>query len=112
MGFSTHGFQRASGAGSVTGSRRRRKRLGELMVLEAGATVALTSNTDRQVVLLGGAPLDAPRYLWWNHVAGSEALLEEARQAWREQRYAMVAGDPEFIPLPDDGRATLRIEAD
>lgn len=64
--------------------------IGELIVFEPGATV----------VLLGGAPLDFPRHLWWNHVASSEALLEEAKQAWRGQRFAMVKGDPEFIQLP------------
>lgn len=84
---------------------------GELVMFEPGATVGLSASADSHVVLLGGAPLDAPRYLWWNYVASSEVLLEEARQAWREQRYAMVEGDPEFIPLPDDGRKTLRLEA-
>lgn len=83
--------------------------LGELMVFEPGATITLSASVDSHVVLLGGAPLDAPRYLWWNYVASSEALLEEARQAWREKRYAMVEGDPQFIPLPDDGRPTLRL---
>lgn len=85
--------------------------LGELMVFEPGANVTLRAGVDSHVVLLGGAPLDAPRYQWWNYVASSEALLEEARQAWREKRYDMVEGDPEFIPLPDDGRETLRLEA-
>ena len=85
--------------------------LGELVVFEPGATVVLTAGADSHVVLLGGAPLDAPRYLWWNYVASSEALLEEAKEAWREQRYARVEGDPEFIPLPEDDRQTVRLEA-
>ncbi|MCK9539268.1 pirin family protein [Dokdonella sp.] len=84
---------------------------GELMVFEPGAQVTLRAGADSHVVLLGGAPLDAPRYLWWNYVASSEALLAEARQAWREQRYAMVEGDPEFIPLPGDDRKAVRFEA-
>ncbi|MGA9422969.1 MAG: pirin family protein [Rhodanobacteraceae bacterium] len=87
-------------------------RAGELTVFEPGASVELTAARDTHVVLLGGAPLDAPRYLWWNYVASSGQLLEDARNAWREQRYPMVEGDPEFIPLPDDGRAALMLEAD
>ncbi len=86
-------------------------RLGELMVFEPGATVTLHARADSHVVLLGGAPLDAPRYLWWNYVASSEAALEEAKHAWREQRYPMVDGDPEFIPLPEDGRRAVLLEA-
>lgn len=84
---------------------------GELTVFEPGATVALRATADTHVVLLGGAPLEAPRYLWWNYVASSEALLDEARQAWEAQRYPMVVGDPEFIPLPTEARATLLLKS-
>ena len=84
---------------------------GELAVFEPDATVELSATTDTRVVLLGGAPLEAPRYLWWNFVASSEALLDEARQAWEGQRYPMVDGDPEFIPLPPEARATLLLKA-
>lgn len=84
---------------------------GELVSFEPGAAVDLVAAADTHVVLLGGEPLDAPRYIWWNFVASSEALLDEARQAWREQRYAMVAGDPEFIPLPEGRRAAFRVTA-
>lgn len=83
--------------------------VGELVVFEPGVAVKLNADTDAHVVLLGGAPLDAPRYIWWNYIASSEALLEKARQAWREQRYAMVEGDPEFIPLPQGRRTTLKL---
>ena len=83
---------------------------GELISFEPGAEVELVADIDTHVVLLGGAPLDGPRYLWWNYVASSQALLEEARQAWREQRYPMVEGDPEFIVLPEDQRVTRRFE--
>lgn len=87
-------------------------RVGELAVFEPGASVQLTADADSHVVMLGGAPLDAPRYLWWNYVASSEAFLQEARQAWRDKRYPMVDGDAEFIPLPENGRVTLRLSPD
>ncbi|MGH8112327.1 MAG: pirin family protein [Rhodanobacteraceae bacterium] len=74
---------------------------GELATFEPGTDVAPVADIDTHVVLLGGAPLDAQRYLWWNYVASSEARLEEARQAWRDRAYPMVAADPEFIPLPE-----------
>ena len=84
---------------------------GELVSFEPGIEVTLVADSDTHVVLLGGAPLDAPRYIWWNFVASSEGLLEEAREAWREQRYAMVEGDPEFIPLPENRRAAFKVTA-
>ncbi|HEU0276754.1 MAG TPA: pirin family protein [Rhodanobacteraceae bacterium] len=86
-------------------------RAGELVIFTPGTDVRLRAGAATHVVLLGGAPLDAPRFLWWNYVASSEDGLAEARAAWRERRYAMVAGDPESIPLPDPGREAVRMDA-
>lgn len=83
---------------------------GELVSFAPGAA-ALAAEVDSHVVLLGGAPLDAPRYIWWNFVASTETQLEAARQAWRQQRYPMVAGDDEFIPLPEHRRAAFKVSA-
>lgn len=86
-------------------------RANALTVFELGAGVELLASVDTHVVLLGGAPLDGPRYLWWNFVASSEVLLDQTRHAWNEQHFPMVEGDPEFIPLPTDGRVTLLLKA-
>jgi hypothetical protein len=45
--------------------------------------------------------MDGERFIWWNFVASSRALIEEAKQRWREQRFAAVPGEREFIPLPE-----------
>ncbi len=80
-----------------------------LAVFSPGKGRVLKARRDAHVVLLGGAPLDAPRYLWWNFVASSEQQLQDARLAWQEKRYPMVEGDPEFIPLPEDNRPNVRL---
>ena len=85
---------------------------GQLYVFSPGATVELQAQADSHVVMLGGAPLDAPRYMWWNYVASSPALIEQAQEGWAQKRFAMIAGDPEFIPLPEDRRVTLMIRPD
>jgi redox-sensitive bicupin YhaK (pirin superfamily) len=87
-------------------------RRGELTLFASNSKLDLNAAADSHVVLLGGAPLDAPRYLWWNYVASSEARIEEAKRAWIEKRYTMIDGDPEFIPLPVDGRATVHLKAE
>ncbi len=84
----------------------------ELALFTPGTDRRIRAKSDAHVVLLGGVPLDAPRYLWWNFVASSEAKLEQARQAWREQRWPMVAGDDEFIPLPEGKRKTVCLTQD
>jgi redox-sensitive bicupin YhaK (pirin superfamily) len=52
-------------------------------------------------VLLGGAKADGDRLIWWNFVASSRALIDEASSRWREQRFPPVPGETEFIPLPE-----------
>jgi redox-sensitive bicupin YhaK (pirin superfamily) len=54
------------------------------------------------VMLIGGAPLDGPRHIWWNFISSSEARIEQAKADWREGRFPRVPGDEiEFIPLPE-----------
>ena len=52
-------------------------------------------------MLLGGAPLDSPRHVWWNFVSSSRERINQAKDDWRAGRFATVPGDEdEFIPLP------------
>jgi len=53
------------------------------------------------MMLVGGAPMDGPRYIWWNFVASSRERIDRARDDWAAQRFAKVPGETEFIPLPD-----------
>ncbi len=73
-----------------------------MFVFEPGCTVTLEGEADARLMLLGGAPLDGPRYIWWNFVSSSEERIERAKQDWREGRFPKVPGDEdEFIPLPE-----------
>lgn len=81
---------------------------GQLVVIKPGArlTVGAGGNAGARVMLLGGEPMDGPRYLTWNFVSSSEERIEQAKEDWRAQRFAQVPGETEFIPLPDlPGRA-------
>jgi redox-sensitive bicupin YhaK (pirin superfamily) len=51
-------------------------------------------------MLLGGAPLDGPRYIWWNFVSSSRERIEQAKRDWQLGGFAPVPGDDERIPLP------------
>jgi redox-sensitive bicupin YhaK (pirin superfamily) len=75
---------------------------GTLAVFAAGGTIALRARTPSRVMILGGAPMDGERLIWWNFVSSSAERIERAKAEWREGRWAKVPGDPEFIPLPDD----------
>jgi redox-sensitive bicupin YhaK (pirin superfamily) len=76
---------------------------GQLLVLKPGATVTLRGGaaTPTRLVVLGGEPMDGPRYLAWNFVASSAERIEQAKQDWRDGRFPAVPGETEFIPLPE-----------
>jgi redox-sensitive bicupin YhaK (pirin superfamily) len=73
-----------------------------MVVLRAEVDAAICARTAANVMLLGGAPLDGPRHMWWNFVASDRESIERAKAAWREGRFAKVVGDEqELIPLPE-----------
>jgi redox-sensitive bicupin YhaK (pirin superfamily) len=73
-----------------------------LGVLEDGHGCRLEVSDDCTVVIVGGAPLDGPRFLLWNFVASTKSRLQRAADEWRSQRFGTVPGETEFIPLPQN----------
>jgi len=73
-------------------------------VLPAGGPVEIKAASPARLMLFGGARTDGDRIIWWNLVASSRELIEEAKQRWREQRFAAVPDETEFIPLPEDAQ--------
>ncbi len=73
---------------------------GVMGVMSPGRKSQITANTDCRAMVIGGAPV-GPRHIWWNFVSSSRERIERAKLDWQHKRFAMVAGDSEFIPLPD-----------
>jgi redox-sensitive bicupin YhaK (pirin superfamily) len=73
--------------------------VGSLALLGPGEPL-LTARSDARVMLVGGAPLDGPRHMFWNFVHSSRERIEQAKADWREGRFPGVPGEHEFIPLP------------
>jgi redox-sensitive bicupin YhaK (pirin superfamily) len=74
---------------------------GRMVVFDEDAAAAVRARTWSRVMLLGGAPLDGPRHIWWNFVSSSLERIERAKDDWRGERFAAVPGDDERIPLPE-----------
>ncbi|WP_422364588.1 pirin family protein [Pyruvatibacter mobilis] len=82
-------------AGQTFGAR-------QMLLIDEGATPSVTSAEGAHLMLIGGAPI-GPRKLWWNLVSTRPERIEQAKDDWREGRFARVPGDEdEFIPLPED----------
>lgn len=74
---------------------------GELLVLVPGQEIKLRAIQDARLILLGGAPMDGPRHIWWNLVSSSKDRIEQAKEDWKSGRFPAVPGDDDYIPLPD-----------
>jgi len=75
---------------------------GAMILFDKGEHAAIGAVGEARVMLLGGAPLDGQRHVWWNFVSSSRERLERAKADWRAMRFGTIPGDDrEFIPLPD-----------
>ena len=88
----------AAGEIDVQGDRFTASRL---IVFRPGDQITVTAVTDAHVIIVGGAAMDGPRYIWWNFVSSRKERIEEAKADWKAGRFTMVSGDAEFIPLPE-----------
>ncbi|HEY8290354.1 MAG TPA: pirin family protein [Acetobacteraceae bacterium] len=91
------------GAVDVAGSRFE---AGRLLIFRPGDQSALRSaEGEARLLLLGGAPMDGARHLFWNFVSSSRDRIEQAKADWKSGRFGKVPGDDqEYIPLPEPRR--------
>jgi redox-sensitive bicupin YhaK (pirin superfamily) len=75
---------------------------GRLLVFKPGDRLPIKANTDAHFVILGGAPMDGSRHIWWNFVSSRKERIEQAKAEWKAGHFQKVPGDEiEFIPLPE-----------
>lgn len=82
---------------------------GQMLVIRRGIATSVRARTPARLMLVGGEPLEGPRYIWWNFVSSSLERLDMAKAAWREGRFDLIPMDhDEFIPAPEDGAGRPR----
>ena len=71
-----------------------------LVLLQPGRSCQITAFAPARLMVLGGAPLDGKRLIWWNFVSSRKERIEQASDAWQAQAMGQISGETEFIPLP------------
>jgi redox-sensitive bicupin YhaK (pirin superfamily) len=71
-----------------------------LAILEPGREVKISAAGAARCIVIGGEPLGT-RYKWWNFVSSRPERIEQAKGDWRNNRFASVPDETEFIPLPE-----------
>ena len=71
-----------------------------LLIFRPGDRITVRALRRARLMFLGGAALEAPRYIWWNFVSSRKERIEQAKEDWKTGRFAPVPNETEFIPLP------------
>lgn len=74
---------------------------GQLLVLRPGDEITILALSPARLLIMGGDAFTEPRYIWWNFVSSRKERIEQAKQDWREGKFAKVPKDKdEYIPSP------------
>ncbi|MFV8340070.1 pirin family protein [Flavobacterium sp. LB3P21] len=65
-------------------------------------TFDMAENTT--IYIFGGEPFPEERIIYWNFVASTKELIENAKEKWLAQTFDKVPGETEFVPLPDQNK--------
>lgn len=74
----------------------------QLLVAKDTSLCEFTMNENATVYIFGGEPFEEPRYIYWNFVATSLELIEDAKKRWTEQTFPKIEGETGFVPLPEE----------
>ncbi|MDE2402011.1 MAG: pirin family protein [Burkholderiales bacterium] len=74
--------------------------LNTLAVLDGVSHLSNEGRGEARFVVVGGAPLDGPRFIWWNFVSSERGRIARAAQDWDARLFKAVPDDDERIELP------------
>lgn len=75
----------------------------QLAVLEPKVEGCVSAISKARIAVLGGEPLEGPRFMWWNFVSSRKERLEVAKADWKGRRFPLVPGDSDDrIPMPGE----------
>ena len=71
-----------------------------ILVAKDSNLCSFTMEAGTTLIIFGGDPFPEERHIYWNFVATSKELIEQAKKKWLEQSYPLIPGETEFVPLP------------
>lgn len=73
----------------------------DFVILARPERVSIQAEAGAHFIALGGDSFPEPRHIWWNFVSSRKERIHQAAREWKEQRFAKIDNEHEFIPLPD-----------
>lgn len=72
----------------------------QLLVAKDASLCEFTMNENTTVYIFGGDAFPEPRHIYWNFVASTPELIEDAKERWVAQTFPKIPGETGFVPLP------------
>jgi len=73
----------------------------QLLVAKDSSLCSFTIEANSSIYIFGGESFAEERFIDWNFVASDKALIETAKQKWKDQAFDKIPGDEiEFVPYP------------
>ena len=73
----------------------------QLLVAKDSSLCEFSMQANTTIYIFGGEALPEERFIYWNFVATSKELIEQAKTKWINQDFETVPGETEFVPLPE-----------
>lgn len=73
----------------------------QLLVAKDSSLCEFTMKANTTIYIFGGDAFPEERFIYWNFVATSKELIEEAKTKWLNQEFEKVPGETDFVPLPE-----------
>jgi len=71
-----------------------------ILVAKDSTLCEFTMLANTTIYIFGGEPFPEERLIFWNFVATSRELIEDAKTKWLEQTFPKIEGETDFVPLP------------
>lgn len=71
-----------------------------ILVAKDTKLCSFTMQPHTTVYIFGGEPFPEERFIYWNFVATSQQLIDDAKQRWIDQTFPMIEGETGYVPLP------------
>lgn len=76
----------------------------QLLVTKEASLCGFTMAENTTVYIFGGEPFAEPRHIYWNFVATTHDLIEDAKQRWTAGSFPSIPGETGYIPLPPENK--------
>lgn len=73
----------------------------QLLVAKNSSLCTFEIAANSTIYIFGGEPFPEERFIHWNFVNSDKAVIEQAKEDWRNQLFPKVPGEIDFVKMPE-----------